>query len=121
MTESAPHTDRDPDCVFCKIVAGQIPSERVHEDEQVIAFRDLHPKAAVHVLVVPREHHRDVTELAGDPALLAHVVEVAGRIASSQANGDFRLVFNTGKSAGQSVFHVHAHVLAGSKQSEGDL
>lgn len=121
MTGNDPNTDRDPDCVFCKIVAGEIPSDLVHEDDQVVAFRDLHPKAPVHVLVVPRAHHRDVTRLAGEPELLAHVVDVAGRIASSEADGDFRLVFNTGESAGQSVFHVHAHVLAGTRQAEGDL
>ncbi|MGP9536831.1 histidine triad nucleotide-binding protein [Brachybacterium sp. AOP43-C2-M15] len=112
---------RDPDCVFCKIVAGEIPSERVHEDERVIAFADLHPQAPVHVLVVPREHRRDVTELAADPALLAHTVQVAAQVAGARADGDFRLVFNTGESAGQTVFHVHAHVLAGGKLAEGEL
>lgn len=117
-----PVTDRhDPDCVFCKIVAGEIPSERVHEDDQVIAFKDLHPQAPVHVLVVPREHRRDVTELAQAPELLAHTATVAGRIAADLGDGDFRLVFNTGANAGQSVFHVHAHVLAGGKLAEGEL
>lgn len=112
---------RDPHCVFCKIVAGEIPSERVHEDEQVIAFKDLSPKAPVHVLVVPREHRRDVRELAGDPALLAHTAEVASKVASEQADGDFRLIFNTGANAGQTVFHVHAHVLAGGTLAEGEM
>ena len=111
----------DPDCIFCRIVAGEIPSERVHEDEQVIAFKDLHPQAPVHVLVVPREHRRDVTELAEDPALLAHTATVAAQVAAEQADGEFRLVFNTGTSAGQTVFHVHAHVLAGGKLAEGEL
>ncbi|MEE1650999.1 histidine triad nucleotide-binding protein [Brachybacterium sp. J144] len=110
----------DPDCVFCRIVAGEIPSDRVHEDERVIAFRDLHPQAPLHVLVVPRVHSRDVRELAADPELLAHVVEVAGSVAAEHARGDFRLVFNTGESAGQTVFHVHAHVLAG-ELAEGEL
>lgn len=111
----------DPDCVFCRIVAGELPSERVHEDDQVIAFKDLHPQAPVHVLVVPREHRRDVTELARRPELLAHTATVAGEIAAAHGDGDFRLVFNTGASAGQSVFHVHAHVLAGGKLAEGEL
>lgn len=111
----------DPECIFCKIIAGQIPSERVHEDDRVIAFRDLHPQAPVHVLVVPRDHSRDVTELAADPQLLAHVTTVAGKVASELADGDFRLIFNTGAGAGQTVFHVHAHVLAGGKLAEGEL
>lgn len=111
----------DPDCIFCRILAGEIPSDRVHEDEKVIAFKDLQPQAPVHVLVVPREHRRDVTELAEDPALLAHTATVAAKVAAEQADGDFRLVFNTGASAGQTVFHVHAHVLAGGKLAEGEL
>lgn len=111
----------DPDCIFCRILAGEIPSDRVHEDEKVIAFKDLHPQAPVHVLVVPREHRRDVTELAEDPALLAHTAIVAAKVAAEQADGDFRLVFNTGASAGQTVFHVHAHVLAGGTLAEGEL
>ncbi|GAA1487618.1 histidine triad nucleotide-binding protein [Brachybacterium sacelli] len=112
---------RDPDCVFCKILAGEIPSDRVYEDETVIAFKDLSPKAPVHVLVVPREHRRDVRELAEQPELLAHVATVAGDIASHQGSGDFRLLFNTGPSAGQTVFHVHAHVLAGGTLAEGEM
>ncbi len=118
------HSDtehRDPDCLFCRIVAGEIPSERVHEDEQVIAFRDLHPKAPVHVLVVPRVHHRDVRELAGRPELLAHTATVAATVAADLADGDFRLIFNTGPGAGQTVFHVHAHVLAGGTLAEGEM
>ncbi|HLS33637.1 MAG TPA: HIT domain-containing protein, partial [Brevibacterium sp.] len=82
----------DPDCVFCRIVAGEIPSERVHEDDQVIAFKDLHPQAPVHLLVVPREHRRDVTELAQEPELLARTAAVAGQLAAAFADGDFRLV-----------------------------
>lgn len=124
MGTSVNRTDterHDPQCLFCRIIAGEIPSERVHEDEQVIAFEDLHPQAPVHVLVVPREHRRDVTELAQDPELLAHTVQVAGRLAAERADGDFRLVFNTGPGAGQTVFHVHAHVLAGGKLAEGEL
>lgn len=121
MSSTAPEL-RDPDCVFCRIVAGELPSDRVHEDESVIAFRDLHPQAPVHVLVVPREHRRDVRELAAaDPEVLAHLAEVAGEVAADLADGEFRLVFNTGSSAGQTVFHVHAHVLAGGKLAEGNL
>lgn len=104
----------DPDCLFCKIIAGDIPSSKVYEDEQVYAFKDINPKAKVHVLVVPKVHYANVAELAEkDPVLLAHVVQTAQKIADEQADGTFRLIFNTGRNAGQSVFHVHAHVLTG--------
>ncbi|MFC7374591.1 MULTISPECIES: histidine triad nucleotide-binding protein [unclassified Brachybacterium] len=113
--------DRDPDCIFCKIVAEEIPSDRVYEDDQVIAFRDLHPKAPLHVLVVPRRHRRDVRELAEQPELLARTASVASKVASDLGDGDFRLIFNTGASAGQTVFHVHAHVLAGGSLAEEEM
>jgi histidine triad (HIT) family protein len=101
------------DCLFCRIVAGHLPADVVAQDEYAVAFRDIDPKAPVHVLVVPREHHADVSQLAGaDPELLARLVNLAEEVASQEANGQFRLVFNTGPSAGQSVFHVHGHVLA---------
>lgn len=119
MTEIA--TPRDADCIFCRIVADEIPSDRLHEDEKVIVFRDLNPQAPLHALVVPRAHLRDVRELAGDPELLAHVATIAGHTARDHADGDFRLVFNTGANAGQTVFHVHAHVLAGGELAEGEL
>ncbi|MGO2585804.1 histidine triad nucleotide-binding protein [Brachybacterium tyrofermentans] len=111
----------DPDCVFCRIVAGEIPAERVHEDDQVIAFRDQAPQAPVHVLVVPREHRRDVLELVEQPELLGHIASVGGKIASDLGDGDFRMIFNTGAHAGQTVFHVHAHVLAGGPLAEGEM
>jgi histidine triad (HIT) family protein len=102
------------DCLFCRIVAGEIPADLVREEERVVAFRDINPQAPVHVLVVPREHHTDVTALAAaDPAALAELVTVAGEIAVAEGFDDYRLVFNTGAGAGQSVFHVHGHVLAG--------
>lgn len=114
-------THRDPECVFCRIVAGEIPADLVHADDRVIAFRDLEPKAPVHVLVVPREHLRDVRALAEHPELLAHVAQVAGEVAAAMSDGDFRLIFNTGAGAGQSVFHVHAHVLAGISGAGSDV
>jgi histidine triad (HIT) family protein len=102
------------DCLFCRIVAGDIPADLVREGERVVAFRDINPQAPVHVLVVPREHHTDVAALAAaDPAALAELVTVAGEIAVAEGFDDYRLVFNTGAGAGQSVFHVHGHVLAG--------
>lgn len=108
--------------VFSKIIAREIPATIVAEDDRVIAIEDIAPKAPVHVLVVPKtEQYANVGELAaGDPDLLAHVVATAQRIADERAAGQFRLVFNTGEAAGQTVFHVHAHVLAGELQ-EGTL
>lgn len=106
-------------CLFCKIIAGEIPSEKVYADETTYAFADIHPQAKVHVLIVPRQHYRTVAELAqADPRELAHIVEVAQHIADESFHGDYRLVFNTGRDAGQSVFHVHAHVLTGQTFSE---
>jgi len=105
-----------PDCIFCKIVAGTVPADVVAETSRVLAFRDLDPKAPVHVLVVPKEHYGDVAQLAAaDPQLLAEVVETAGVVAGSEADGQFRFIFNSGPRAGQSVFHVHGHVLAGAR------
>ena len=107
------------DCLFCKIIAGQIPSGKVYEDETTYAFNDINPKAKVHVLVVPKKHYANVAELADkDPAQLAHMVEVAQHIADDAFHGDFRLVFNTGADAGQTVFHVHAHVMTGETLDE---
>jgi histidine triad (HIT) family protein len=104
----------DADCLFCSIVSGGIPATVVARGERVLAFRDIDPKAPTHVLVIPLDHHRDVAVLAAaDPATLAELVEVGARVAADEAGGPFRLVFNTGAEVGQSVFHVHGHVLAG--------
>jgi histidine triad (HIT) family protein len=101
-------------CIFCGIVAGDIPGDVVARTDRVLAFRDLNPQAPTHVLVIPLDHYRNVTELAaGDPQALAELAAVASRIAQEEAGGPFRLVFNTGAEVGQSVFHVHGHVLAG--------
>lgn len=112
---------REPS-IFSRIVAREIPADIVFENDELIAFKDINPQAPVHVLVVPKtEKYRTVSELAaGDPTLLAHVVEVAKRIATESAGGEYRLVFNEGESAGQTVFHVHAHVLGGGL-AEGTL
>ena len=101
--------------IFTRIRTGEIPGEILAETERVFVLRDIAPQAPVHLLVIPKtEQYRDVVELAaGDPSLLAELVEVAGRVAAEHSDGDFRLVFNTGPNAGQTVFHVHAHVLAG--------
>lgn len=104
----------DADCLFCTIVSGRIPATVVARGDRVLAFRDIDPKAPTHVLVVPLDHYRDVATLAAaDPDTLAELVEVGASIAADEAGGPFRLVFNTGAEVGQSVFHVHGHVLAG--------
>jgi histidine triad (HIT) family protein len=101
--------------VFERIVAGEIPSTKVFENERVLAIRDIAPKAPVHLLVFPKVGtFANVAELAaGDPGLLAEVVAIAQQLADEHCGGQFRLVFNTGADAGQTVFHVHAHVLGG--------
>lgn len=101
--------------VFERIVAGEIPSTKVFENERVLAIRDIAPKAPVHLLVFPKVGtYANVAELAaGDPGLLAEVVAIAQQLADEHMGGQFRLVFNTGADAGQTVFHVHAHVLGG--------
>jgi histidine triad (HIT) family protein len=104
------------DCLFCAIVEGEIPADVVHSDDDVLAFRDVHPQAPVHILVIPKAHHATAAELsAADPALAGRVLQVAGGIAAREgidASG-YRIVTNTGESAGQSVLHVHFHVLGG--------
>lgn len=108
--------------IFTRIVDREIPAEIVFENERLIAFKDIAPQAPVHLLVVPKtEEYANVTELAaGDPALLAEVVATAAQLAAEHAEGEYRLVFNSGASAGQTVFHVHAHVLSG-PITEGSL
>lgn len=108
--------------IFAAIVAREIPADIVFENDRVIAFKDIAPKAEVHLLVVPKtEEYTNVAELAaGDPALLAEVVATAQRLAAEHSDGDYRLIFNTGPNAGQTVFHVHAHVLSGNL-TEGSL
>jgi len=105
----------DPDCLFCKIAAGQIPADIVHQNDTVIGFRDLTPQAPTHVLVIPRSHYPNAAELAqGEPATAAHLFDAAREIAESEGLGNgYRLVFNTGADAHQTVFHVHMHLLGG--------
>jgi diadenosine tetraphosphate (Ap4A) HIT family hydrolase len=101
------------DCLFCKIAAGEIPADVVRETDQTVAFRDINPQAPTHVLVIPREHHRDVGELVRDKSLLAAVMSEATAVAADEGLDSYRLLFNTGSGAGQTVFHAHAHVLGG--------
>ncbi|MBY8875170.1 histidine triad nucleotide-binding protein [Micromonospora sp. PLK6-60] len=104
------------DCLFCRIVAGEIPATIVRETDRTVAFRDIDPKAPTHVLVIPKEHYADVATLAlDDPGLAGEVLATAAAVAEEEgldADG-FRLMFNTGANGGQEVFHVHAHLLGG--------
>ncbi len=103
-------------CLFCRIVAGEIPATVVHETDTTLAFRDIGPKAPVHVLVIPKAHHANVGELgAADPALAGAVLAAAGAVAKVEGlTGDgYRVIFNTGAHGGQEVDHAHAHVVGG--------
>ncbi|MEW2631521.1 histidine triad nucleotide-binding protein [Streptomyces sp. NPDC048389] len=104
------------DCLFCKIVAREVPATVVRETETTLAFRDINPQAPTHVLVIPKAHYPDAASLAaGAPELAADVLREAGAVAVEEktAGSGYRVVFNTGSGAGQTVFHAHAHVLAG--------
>ncbi len=108
----------DPDCLFCKIVAGDIPADVVSESEHTIAFKDINPEAPTHVLVIPKRHEPDIGSLAAaDPDAAITLIAEAKAIAESAGNGSYRLVFNTGADANQTVFHCHGHVLAGRNMS----
>lgn len=104
------------DCLFCGIAAGEVPATVVYETDRVLAFRDVAPQAPTHVLVIPREHHADIAALtAADPGLAAEVLSVAAEVARAEgvADAGYRIVFNTGVEGGQTVWHVHGHVLGG--------
>ncbi|MGN0636020.1 MAG: histidine triad nucleotide-binding protein [Acutalibacteraceae bacterium] len=103
------------DCLFCKIIAGEIPSKKVYEDEQVYAFYDIDPQAPVHILIIPKEHIPSAAQItAENSAVVAHIFEVAAKLAAEAGLKDgFRVVTNCGDSAGQSVKHLHFHLLGG--------
>ena len=106
----------DPDCLFCKILAGTIPADTVYQDEECIAFRDINPKAPIHILVIPRAHvDRLSSTTAADAGLLGHLLMTAGRIADQEgiAESGYRVVVNNGRDGGQEVEHLHLHVLGG--------
>ncbi len=103
-------------CLFCKIVAGEIPADLLHQDEQCVVIRDINPQAPTHLLVIPREHLESLDDASQrDEPLMGHLLRVGARMANSQGHADsgYRSVINTGAGAGQSVFHLHVHVLAG--------
>lgn len=108
------------DCLFCKIIAGEIPSAKVYEDEYVYAFRDINPQAPVHVLIVPKAHIASADEIdAANSAAVAHVFEAAAKIARQEGlGGGYRIINNCGADGGQTVMHLHFHLIGGTKLSE---
>jgi len=107
------------DCVFCKIVAGEIPAKIVKESSSAIAFHDVSPKQPIHVLVVAKSHFKDISELAAaDETALVDLIKLGTKVADEMSSGSFRLQFNTGEDAGQTVFHVHGHITSKTPKSE---
>lgn len=108
------------DCIFCKIIAGEIPSTKVYEDEKVFAFRDINPAAPVHILVIPKQHIStmfDINEQNSD--VIAHIFEVISKIAKQEnLEKGFRVVSNCNEYGGQTVFHLHFHIIGGKKLDE---
>ena len=104
------------DCLFCKIIAGEIPSKKVYEDELCYAFYDIQPCAPVHFLVVPKQHFASAAEVnAENSALIGHIYEVIAKVTKELGLESFRVVTNCGEDAGQTVFHIHFHVLGGAQ------
>lgn len=102
-------------CIFCKIVAGEIPAQKVYEDEDLLAFRDIHPKAPLHLLVIPKKHIESMASLAeADTQVMGRMMVLAGRLAAENGSPDgFRTVVNTGRVGRQEVYHLHMHLLGG--------
>jgi len=108
--------ESDPECLFCRIVAGQLPVELLHEDDEIIAFRDVNPQAPFHCLVIPRTHIATINDIRpAQAALTGRLLLVAAQLAAAHgyAEDGFRVAMNCNRQAGQSVYHVHLHVLAG--------
>ena len=105
----------DPSCIFCKIVAGAIPSRKVHEDDEMLAFHDIHPSAPVHFMIIPKKHIASLAEAGPEDAgVLGRMLAIAGRLAKEQGCTDgFRTVVNTGRVGRQDVYHLHIHIIGG--------
>ncbi len=102
------------DCIFCKIVSGAIPSQKIHEDDELIAFNDIHPIAPVHFLIVPKQHTESLAHCDEEQqALLGRMLLLAPKLAKQQGLNGFRTMINTGREGGQEVFHLHVHVFGG--------
>ena len=109
------------DCIFCQIVAGEIPSDIVYQDEEVLAFRDIEPKAPLHILVIPKKHIASLDQLTEDELpIIAHMVGVANQLAKKEgvAQNGYRLAINCGEEGGQLVPHLHLHLLGGRRLSD---
>jgi histidine triad (HIT) family protein len=104
----------DPTCLFCRIVAGELPADRVYEDEDVLAFKDIHPQAPLHCLVIPKEHVATLNDFeAAQGALIGRLLLTAKRIAADHGLPGYRVAMNVGREGGQVIFHAHLHVLGG--------
>ncbi len=110
----------DKDCLFCKIINGDIPSTKVYEDDYVFAFRDIAPQAPTHILVIPKEHIPSIGDVNGENSkIAAKCLEAIGKIAKQEGlDGGYRVISNCGPDAGQTVFHLHFHILGGKKMDE---
>ncbi len=100
------------DCIFCRIISGEIPSKFLFEDEKVVAFRDADPQGPFHILIIPKTHYTTIKEIE-DESLIGHLFTIGNKIAEENKIDDFRYIINTGEEAGQSVFHVHLHLIGG--------
>ena len=101
-------------CLFCRIIVGEIPGDKVYEDEEILAFRDINPQAPMHILVIPKKHLSGPDAVAeADERTVGKMIRMAGDIAKKEGFADYRLVFNNGAGAGQTVFHLHLHIIGG--------
>lgn len=108
------------DCLFCKIARHDIPATIVSEDDAIVAFDDINPKAPVHILIIPKEHIESIAHLTGNQgAMIVQLIYTAQRIANEKGLGGYKLVFNVGRKGGQVIDHVHLHLLGGWEQSDG--
>ncbi len=104
------------DCIFCRIISGEIPSEFLYEDEKVAAFRDIEPQAPFHILIIPKEHFTSIKDMK-DESLIGYLFKTGNKIAAENKIENFRYIINTGEEAGQTVFHVHLHLIGGRKMT----
>lgn len=108
-------------CIFCKIVSGEIPSSKVYEDDNVIAFKDLNPQAPIHILVVPKKHYKNVLDVEDNDNIISKIYSAINKIAKQEGfdKEGFRVINNCGENAGQTVMHLHFHIIAGKELGEG--
>ncbi|MBP3502535.1 MAG: histidine triad nucleotide-binding protein [Clostridia bacterium] len=109
------------DCIFCKIANGEIPSTKVYENEDVVAFKDLNPQAPIHILVIPKKHYNNVLDVEENDSIISKIYYAINKIAKQEGfdKEGFRVINNCGENAGQTVMHMHFHIIAGKKLGEG--